>query len=309
MNSMHRQMGTSISKSTNATTIVVASLWIALTMAVYAQPPRRAHATASFSVKVTGKGIPMILIPGMTCGGDVWDSTVAHFKDRYECHVFTLAGFAGQPAIPAPMLETIRNDLAAYIQAKKLVKPVIVGHSLGGFLAWWLASTNPDLVGPVISVDGGTFFSALMDPTATVEKAKAQAEMMQKSMESMEPAAFAAQNKMMLATMVTEQTNVDVIAATSGKSDPKATGLAAYEMITTDLREDVARIKTATLLIGAAAFAKTPEMKQQTQERYEGQVAKIPNHKVVLAERARHFIMYDDPQFLFAQMEGFLRKQ
>src|SRR5271165_2213258 len=54
---------------------------------------------AAFSVKVTGAGRPMILIPGLSCGGDVWDGTVAHFKDRYECHVLTLAGFAGQPAI------------------------------------------------------------------------------------------------------------------------------------------------------------------------------------------------------------------
>ena len=38
----------------------------------------------------------MILIPGLTCGGDVWKSTVEHFKDRYECHVLTLAGFAGE---------------------------------------------------------------------------------------------------------------------------------------------------------------------------------------------------------------------
>ena len=51
-----------------------------------------------FAVKVTGTGQPMILIPGLACSGEVWDSTVAHFKDRCECHVLTLAGFAGQPA-------------------------------------------------------------------------------------------------------------------------------------------------------------------------------------------------------------------
>ena len=36
----------------------------------------------------------MILIPRLTCGGDVWKTTVEHYKDKYECHVMTLAGAA-----------------------------------------------------------------------------------------------------------------------------------------------------------------------------------------------------------------------
>src|ERR1041384_48927 len=76
--------------------------------------------TKSFSVQVTGRGKPMVLIPGLTCGGDVRNTTVEHFKNRYECHGLPLAGFAGQPSIGAPMLETIRTDIAAYIREKKL---------------------------------------------------------------------------------------------------------------------------------------------------------------------------------------------
>ena len=268
--------------------------------------PRKA---ASFSVERSGKGRPMILIPGLTCGGDVWNSTVAHFKDRYECHVLTIAGFAGQPAIPAPMLETVRKDLANYIRDRKLDKPVIVGHSLGGFLAWWLASAEPDLVGPIVAVDGGTFLSALMDPSATVEKAKPQAQAIRQSMETMDAAAFGAQNKLMLGSMLTDPKDVEAIAPTCAKSDPKATALAMYELMTTDLREKVASIKTPTLLIGSSAFAQTPEMKKQFQDRYEGQIARIPNHKVVMAEKARHFIMLDDPEFLFSQMEALLAQK
>ncbi|MFZ0035104.1 MAG: alpha/beta hydrolase [Sedimentisphaerales bacterium] len=83
---------------------------------------------AAFTVKVTGSGRPMILIPGLGCGGNVWDGTVAHFKDRYECHVVTLAGFAGQPSIGGPFLEQVRSGLVEYIRQKKLERPVIVGH-------------------------------------------------------------------------------------------------------------------------------------------------------------------------------------
>lgn len=113
----------------------------------------------------------MILIPGLLSSGDVWSGTVAHFKDRYECHVLTLAGFAGQPAVPPPFLQTVRDDVLRYIQEKKLDHPVIVGHSLGGFLAFWIAATAPDAVGPLVAVDGVPFLPALMDPSATLATA------------------------------------------------------------------------------------------------------------------------------------------
>lgn len=289
-------------------------LIITLTVATFAQAvqnPARAQTAdsarpKSFSVQVFGHGSPMILIPGLTCGGDVWKTTIDHFKNRYECHVLTLAGFAGQPAIPAPMLETIRNDIAAYIREKKLSRPIIVGHSLGGFLCFWIGATAPELVGPLISVDGGTFFSALMDPNATAQTAKATAQTMRKFMEGQTTDQFAANNKMFLAGLITDPKSVDLIAPTCAKSDPKAVAMAMYELMTIDLREDVARVKTPLLLIGSGAFVTSAEMKTNVLARYEAQVAKVPNHKVLIAEKAKHFIMLDDPAFLFSTIDDFL---
>ena len=51
-------------------------------------------AQAPFQTKVTGHGRPMILIPGLSCPGEVWDGTVDHFKNRFEMHILSLAGFA-----------------------------------------------------------------------------------------------------------------------------------------------------------------------------------------------------------------------
>src|ERR1043166_3653818 len=50
-------------------------------------PATLAKPARSFTVQVTGHGKPMLLIPGLSCGGDVWKTSVEHFKDRYECHV------------------------------------------------------------------------------------------------------------------------------------------------------------------------------------------------------------------------------
>src|SRR5215472_6127113 len=72
-------------------------------------------AQSPFQVKVTGHGRPMILIPGYSCPGEVWDEIVAHYQDRYQMHVLTLAGFAGVPRVPGPFLENAREAIAAYI--------------------------------------------------------------------------------------------------------------------------------------------------------------------------------------------------
>lgn len=89
-----------------------------------------AEAEYPFAVKVTGTGKPMILIPGLSCSGEVWDGTVARFKDRFECHVLTLAGFAGQPPLKGdgPFAETVVSGIAKYTPCEisdKIKKPVL----------------------------------------------------------------------------------------------------------------------------------------------------------------------------------------
>ena len=84
------------------------------------------HAQDAFRVKVTGHGKPMILIPGLSSSGEVWDTTVARYKDRFECHVLTLAGFAGVPRIEAPMLEKVREGIAVSVKMDKTVVVAVV---------------------------------------------------------------------------------------------------------------------------------------------------------------------------------------
>ena len=263
---------------------------------------------APFSVTVTGSGQPMILIPGLTCGGDVWDGTVAHFKDRYECHVLTLAGFAGQPTIGEPFLERVRDGLSKYIRDKKLKRPVVVGHSRGGYLAFWLGATVPEQVGPIIAVDGVPFFPALRDVNATPQSAQPFAESLRNTHQAQTSEQFAVGNRAFLAGMITDPKDVEKVAEMSTKSDPKAVAQAFYEIMTIDLRQKVKAIRSPVLLIGATASVTDPDQKKTTEENYRLQVANVPKHKVVFAPKARHFIQLDEPKFFFQEVETFLKE-
>ncbi len=250
----------------------------------------------------------MILIPGLACSGDVWAGTVEHFSSRYQLHILTLAGFAGQPAIPPPFLATVRDDLIAYIEAQHLDHPVLVGHSLGGFLSFWVAATAPTRVGPVIAVDGVPYLSALYRADATVARSRQFAEQLRKQLAGTSRDAYARESRESVAQMIIDPKNVDQVARMGAASDPAAVGEAMYEMMTIDLRGSVAKIETPVLLLASDPSVAGGPSPDQTRVRYEAQVADVPHHTVVVAEGSRHFIMLDAPDFLFQQMDALLAK-
>lgn len=281
-----------------------------LGFALAASAAALAAESPAFQVKVSGHGKPMLLVPGLSCPGDVWDTTVARFGDRYECHVFTLAGFAGAPprAGSGPFLETVREDLATYIREHGLHHPAIVGHSLGGFLALDLAARHPELAGKLIVVDAVPFLPGLMRPGTTVEEARGSAAGMRQFFESLDVPAYEQQIRSGAGTraMVTSEADHERIVAWSLASDRATVTDAMTEMFSADLREGVAAIASPTLVfatwIGYRPFANHERTEQLVQQQF----AKLKGAKLIVSDTARHFIMFDDPEWLFAQMDAFL---
>ena len=271
----------------------------------------------SFDVQVTGTGPAIVLIPGLLSTGEVWETTVARYKDRYSLHVLTLAGFGGPAPIGTPFLSRVRDELIGYLKGVQGLqgtlgersvpsdRPILVGHSLGGFLSFWVAATAPDLVGGVVAVDGVPFLPALVNPAATADSATAQGEQIRTLYASFTTDQLVSQSRMALGTMITAPADVERALAWVRVSDPATAGIAVAELMSTDLRPTVGAITAPTLLIGASGAA--PETMQPAfQKAYELQVAGVSKARVIMATKARHFIMFDDPAFLFAALDEFL---
>ncbi len=260
-----------------------------------------------FAVKVSGHGPPMILIPGLVSSGDVWTTTVEHVQSHYTCHVLTLPGFAGQPPIAAPMLPTVREAIATYIAREKLDHPVIVGHSLGGFVALDLAATHPDAVGPLFIVDSLPWLPGGNDPTATPESMRPIADAMRTKLPDAPKDAYETQQRAILETMITAPADREVAFDWAIRSDRKSAGEALYEILTTDLRPELAAIRSPAIVI--ATWKGWPGWSHdKAQSVYTEQYAKLAGTRVVVTDTARHFVMLDDPQFLFAQLDAFLAR-
>mgnify|MGYP001627769069 CR=1 FL=1 len=262
-----------------------------------------------FAVEVHGQGTPMLLIPGLSNAGAVWDETVARYKSDYQMHVVTLPGFAGQPAMAKtdPYLSQVRDQLLAYIDTKKLKKPVVVGHSLGGYMAMMMAVEQPRLFKKIVIVDSVPFIPALTMPGATEENSKAMADAMKTQMDKQDEQTRAASLDQILATMITSPERIKLAKKWGMDSDPATVNQAMYEMMTTDLRQEIAAVKTPTLVMGSWIAYKDYGMShERLQASYGAQYEAMENHKLVITDTGKHFIMWDDPDFYFAKMDAFL---
>ncbi|HEX3761153.1 MAG TPA: alpha/beta hydrolase [Kofleriaceae bacterium] len=241
----------------------------------------------AFHVEVKGHGRPVILIPGLGCPGEVWDDFVAHLGDDYETHVLTLSGFAGQDAIDEPLSAAVRRDLTRYIRSRRLRDPIIVGHSMGGFIAYWIASYHPELVGPVIVVDAGPALSGDLD----------EAKALRARWKYADDDEFAAGMRGAFMSMTTAAKKMTPIADAVVRSDRRAIGDAIYEMMTTDLTDKVKDITAPVLVIAADGGF---------QGRIRAQIETIPDHEMIVVPHTRHFVWYDDPDGFFKAVDKFL---
>ena len=264
----------------------------------------------AFSVRVVGQGRPMLLIPGLTCPGAVWDEAVAHYQRQYQCHVVSLAGFGGQaPLAPVadPLLPAVRDQLLAYIKAQKLTKPVVVGHSLGGFLALALSVAQPEAVGPLVILDSLPFLAAVQNPAATVASAQPMADNMRQQMKKGRMPAAA--QRQMVNGLVTDTARQALLARWAQASDPATTAQAMHDLYTTDLRAELARVRQPALVLGAwAAYQQYGSTKESTRAIFAQQYALLPGVRIEMSEAGRHFLMYDDPAWFLAQADAFLKQ-
>jgi N-formylmaleamate deformylase len=279
------------------------------------QNPNTNQSPRSFVVKVTGHGQPMILIPGFASSGETWDSTVAHYKSSYTCHVLTLAGFAGVPPIQGPLLSTAVEELAVYIQQQHLTKPIIVGHSLGGNVAMDLAARYPDLVGPVVIVDSLPFYAGSFFGAKTVDDAKSNIAAMHTYMSSEPHEQYleSARSGVMTKYMVTDPARWQQINGWSAATDQATAADAMAELVSEDLRPELAQIASPTLVLGTWIGLKAQLAERNVvvtragvQETFQQQFATLPHLHFVMTDTARHFIMFDDPNWFFAQLDAFL---
>lgn len=252
----------------------------------------------SFQVEVTGKGNPILLFPGFSCTGDVWNETVKELSKTNECHIFTFAGFGNVPAIETPWLETIKTDLQKYVARKKLNKPTIIGHSMGGSLALWLASEKPNTYKELIIVDGLPSIGALMIPNFSPEKISYDNPFSKQQLE-MDETAFKQMANQMASGMVFNKEKQKDIVSWMLQADRKTYVYGYIDLMKLDLRESIKSIKIPVTIMAAISMYPKPQVEKLYTEQYQ----KLENKEIIYVDKSAHFIMFDKPEWFQKQIQ------
>lgn len=92
-------------------------------------------------------GDVILFLHGMGGAGDIWFQQIEALKDRFRCIAVTYP--------PLPTLEMLRSGILGILEQEKLSRVNVAGSSMGGYLAQFLAGSDPDRVKKVVL--GNTF--------------------------------------------------------------------------------------------------------------------------------------------------------
>lgn len=287
-------------KSTQTTILVSIPSLVSLIIAFILSFSASAKSDYPFDIKIIGEGTKnIILMPGLSSSGDVWNETVNRYKKDHTCHVLTMHGFAGAKADSSTSYKNWEAGIARYITDNKIVKPVLIGHSIGGGMALLLASDHPDLFSKIIVVDALPCLGALSNPNFSALSSP-DCSMYVKQFQSMNDQQFYAMQKQSMPSLMADTIHQEQAIQWSVKSDRKAIAEIYCQFLNTDLRETITAIKCPALVLLEAPFA---SMKPMIEEQYKN----LKTGDLKYSDKALHFIMYDDQDWYFKQIDAFLK--
>ncbi|MBV9930751.1 MAG: alpha/beta hydrolase [Alphaproteobacteria bacterium] len=260
------------------------------------------------AVEVTGKGPDVVLIPGLSSSPRVWDTTVGAVPG-YRYHIVHVAGFDGlAPGANAkgPVVAPVGEEIARYIAEQHLRKPALVGHSMGGTLAMIVAARHPELPSRVMVVDMMPFLGAIFaGPNANPEQLAGIAAQMRTGIATSTGEARRTRTEQTIAGMVKTEAMRPVAVAQSLASDPAVSGQAMSELITTDLRPELAKIKVPMTVLWVVPVG-APLTREQLAGFYKLSYANAPQAVLTYVPDSAHFIMWDNPAVFRAELKAFL---
>ncbi len=103
---------------------------------------------------------PVLLIIGLTAVAYNWRETAEALQDRYRCIALNLRGHGDSGPTPERefSFDLWDTDVHALVTGLGLDRPVIMGHSLGGRVAFAYASRHPEHTRGIVVVDVGPGF-------------------------------------------------------------------------------------------------------------------------------------------------------
>lgn len=96
---------------------------------------------------------PLLLLHGLFGAGANWHGIARRLAGQHPVLVPDLRNHGASPHDPVMTYAAMAEDLSALLEREAVERTVVVGHSMGGKAAMWLALTRPERIEAVVVVD------------------------------------------------------------------------------------------------------------------------------------------------------------
>jgi pimeloyl-ACP methyl ester carboxylesterase len=94
-----------------------------------------------------GEGPVLILIHGFCESQEIWNNLTPDLSSAFRVITIDLPGFGETPILkPTFTLKAVASEVLELLKSLNIQKCVVIGHSLGGYIALAIAEQRPDLI-------------------------------------------------------------------------------------------------------------------------------------------------------------------
>lgn len=105
--------------------------------------------------RTMGEGRPLVILHGLFGSSDNWQTLALRFSACFHVHLLDLRNHGRSPWSDEHTYEAMVSDVKTYLDTHGLTDVALIGHSMGGKVAMFLAQKHPTLLSKMIIADMG----------------------------------------------------------------------------------------------------------------------------------------------------------
>jgi 3-oxoadipate enol-lactonase len=263
------------------------------------EPPALQTKDGRFSYEAAGADDlpPLVFLHGIGGAARAWRRQLAAFGDRYRAIAWDMPGYGNSQPLPALSIATLADALQDFLQQVGAIKPVLVGHSIGGMIVQQVLTRDPIIAESVVLAQTSPAFGK---PDGDWQK-----EFLEARLGPLDRGATMAQlAPKLVADLVGDDPDHDgmELACECMASVPEASYRAVMmAMPGFDLRKALARICIPALVIAGTRDNNAPAAMVKKMASF------IPNATYVELEGVGHLAALEQPREFNAVLGDFLR--
>lgn len=263
--------------------------------------PRQPIGAITLHYETAGTGPPLLFIHGLGSSSRDWERQIAAFARRHRVIAVDLRGHGQSDKPPGPYSITLfASDITALLIALNATPAHIVGHSLGGMIAFELAVQTPELVQSLVIVN-----SAPEAPSSTLrERLRLAIAFLQRWL-TVRLFGMRKMGELLAVRLFPKPEQADLRRAMIERwaaNDRRAYMAATRALLGWSVADRLAAIACPTLVIAAEEDYTSIDFKA-------AYVAKMPNAELVTIKDSRHFTPVDQTEAFNTALFSFLERQ